>query len=34
MPNDIFGKYKQLIKMVAYDEMKEVAGEDPRKLGK
>lgn len=34
MPEELFGKYREIIKMTAYDALKEVGGEDPRKAYK
>jgi hypothetical protein len=31
MPDEIFGKYKEIVKMTTYDSLKEQLGEDPRK---
>lgn len=31
MPEQLFGKYKELIKITAYQGMKDYLGEDPRK---
>ena len=31
LPEEIFGNYKELMKVTAYDAMKQVLGEDPRK---
>lgn len=30
MPEKMFGKFKEIIKMTAYDNLKETIGEDPR----
>jgi hypothetical protein len=34
MPDELFGKYKEIIKMTSYESMKEAIGEDPRKAYK
>jgi hypothetical protein len=34
MPEDLFSKYKDIIKITTYEGMKEVLGEDPRKAYK
>lgn len=31
MPEEIFGKYKEIVKMTTYDSLKDQLGEDPRK---
>ena len=34
MPEELFGKYREIIKMTTYDALKEIEGEDPRKAYK
>lgn len=34
MPEDLFGKYKELIKITSYETMKTIMGEDPKKAFK
>lgn len=34
LPEDIYGKYKEIIRVTAYSGMKEIMGEDPRKAYK
>lgn len=34
MPEEIFSKYKELVKITSYDSMKEALGEDPRRAYK
>jgi hypothetical protein len=34
MPEDLFGKYKEIVKMTAYEDMKNSMKEDPRRAYK
>ena len=34
MPEDLFGKYKEIVKMTSYDQMKHALSEDPRRAYK
>jgi hypothetical protein len=34
MPEGLFGKYKDLVKITSYDSLKKALGEDPRKVYK
>jgi hypothetical protein len=34
MPEELFSKYKDIVKITTYEGMKEVIGEDPRKAYK
>jgi hypothetical protein len=34
MPEELFGKYKEIIKITTYEAMKDLLGEDPRKVYK
>jgi hypothetical protein len=34
MPEELFAKYKEIIKITSYDAMRQVLGEDPRKMYK
>lgn len=34
MPEELFGKYKDIVKITTYDGLKKVLGEDPRKYYK
>jgi hypothetical protein len=34
MPESLFAKYKEIIKITSYDEMKKLLGEDPKKVWK
>ncbi len=34
MPEEFFSKYKEIIKITSYDELKKVIGEDPRRAHK
>lgn len=34
MPEELFGKYKEIVKITSYEAMKKLLGEDPRKVYK
>jgi hypothetical protein len=34
MPEELFGKYKEIVKITSYESMKKLLGEDPRKYYK